>query len=231
MAPFKRTWVAHGPAPACPIARFVPWATHGISSPVARELRPGNRPERCHARTLRQASNGPTQSALWRTARCVNCRSWRARWSTPPCRLDGPRERAPQVSFPALRRPFHGAPLRLPPGGAGGGPKRPRSPREADPDFGVFPCTLMEQSGCHRRIDRTSFQHHFSAPHRAPGRVYPATCGHRSHRTTPMALLCRIRPCPVPSQSALPPARHRAGPPGHIRISACGRDHEADLIE
>lgn len=82
-------------------------------------------------------------------------------------RLYGPRKRAPQVSFPALRRPLHGAPLRLPPSCAGEGPKRPRSPREADTDYGVFPCALMEQSGCYRRIDRTSFQHHFSAPHRS----------------------------------------------------------------
>ena len=146
-------------------------------------------------------------------------------------RLDSPRKRAPRVSFPALRRPLHGAPLCLTPGCASGGPKRPRSPREADTDYGVSPCALMDQSGCLRRIDLTSFQHHSSAPHRASGRVCPVTCGHRSHRTTPMALLRRMRSCPVSSQSALPPARHRAGPPGHIRISACGRDHEADLIE
>ena len=85
------------------------------------------------------------------------------------------------------------------------------------------------------RISSAHRSRHLPAPlQRTPKSITARLSGalwHRSHRTTPMALLRRIRSCPVPSQSALPPARHRAGPPGHIRISACGRDHEADLIE
>jgi hypothetical protein len=82
-----------------------------------------------------------------------------------------------------LRRPLHGAPLRL----RQATPavrKAARSAREATTDYGVFPCALMDNPDASAH-PITPFQPTLRTHNHQD--VCPATFGHRNHRTPPMA--------------------------------------------
>ena len=187
-APLQRTWAIHGPAPACPIARFAPWSNHGVSSPVSVNF---------------VTATGRSVATLERFDRPATGQRNLPAGGRPVASIvghdgdaDAPRHAGflmsgndPQAGLdPVLRRPVHGAPLHLPPGYAGGRAKRPRSPHEAVNAFDVFPCALMNDPESHglSMTPLPRFPVPSSSTHQGASVRRPAATGaigrHRWHR-------------------------------------------------